>query len=92
MKKVLAPLNVSLLVPQPQQLKLLQPITSLDIFDGPGGNFHDAGLFSTLIFGRVGDPIRDRQFGYIDLRIPVLHPIVFRTMSKLRGQIGRAHV
>lgn len=88
MKKVLAPLNVSLLVPQPQQLKLLQPITSLDIFDGPGGNFHDAGLFSTLIFGRVGDPIRDRQFGYIDLRIPVLHPIVFRTMSKLRGLYG----
>lgn len=88
MKKVLAPLNVSLLVPTPLQLKLLQPVTSLDIFDGPGGNFHDAGLFSTQIFGRVGDPTRDRQFGYIDLRIPVLHPIVFRTMSKLRGLYG----
>lgn len=88
MKKVLAPLNVSLLVPSPLQLKLLQPVTSLDIFDGPGGNFHDAGLFSTQIFGRVGDQVRDKQFGYIDLRIPVLHPIVFRTMSKLRGLYG----
>jgi hypothetical protein len=87
-KKALLPLNISLLVPSAPQLKLLQPVTSLDIFDGPGGNFHDAGLFSTVIFGRVGDPLRDQRFGYIDLKVTVFHPVIFRTLLKLRGLYG----
>lgn len=77
------PLNLALLHLTPQRLKLIRPVTTLDIFDGRGGNFHDDGLFSTTTFGRVGDPIRDRRFGYIHLRIPVLHPLIYTTLCKL---------
>jgi hypothetical protein len=85
MQKALLPLNLSLLNPSPEQLRRLRQVTTLDIFDGPGGNFHDDGLFSTLTFGRVGDPDRDRRFGYIALRVPVFHPVVFTRLIKLKG-------
>jgi len=85
MKSVSVPFNLSLLSPTPQQLQRLRPITSLDIFDGPGGNFHDDGLFSTVTFGRVGDPDRDRRFGYIPLKIDVLHPVMYSRLIKLKS-------
>lgn len=85
MKKALAPLNLRLMNPTLEQLQRAQPVTSLDTTDGPGGNFHEDGLFSTRIFGRVGDPARDKTFGYIDMRLPVFHPIIFRIISKMRS-------
>lgn len=88
MKKKMLPLNISLLTPTQEQLRLVPQVTSLDIIDGPGGNFHEAGLFSTQIFGRIGDPMRDRTFGYIDLKVPVFHPVIFKTLVKLRGLYG----
>lgn len=85
MKTEIAPFNLSLLVPSKEQLRTIRPVTTLDIFDGPGGNFHDDGLFSTLTFGRVGDPLRDRTFGYIDMHIPVLHPVMYSRLIKLKA-------
>lgn len=79
------PANLDILELTNQQLKLIRPVTSLDIFDGRGGNFHDDGLFSTSTFGRVGDPIRDRRFGYIPLKISVFHPTLFKTILKLNN-------
>jgi hypothetical protein len=88
MKKAMLPLNLDLLVPTPEQLRLLRPVTTLDIIDGPGGNFHEDGLFSTLTFGRVGDPDRDRRFGYIDVKIPIMHPVVYTRLIKLKSLYG----
>lgn len=85
MKKSMLPLNLGMLNLTQDQLKTIRPVTTLDIFDGPGGNFHDDGLFSTLTFGRVGDPLRDRKFGYIDLKIPVLHPVMYQRIIRLKG-------
>ena len=85
MKKKMLPLNISLLIPTPEQLRLIPQIKSLGIMDGPGGSFDDEGLFSTLIFGRVGDPRRDLTFAHIDLRLPVLHPIIYRVLQKMRS-------
>lgn len=85
MNRKMLPLNLSLLEMTPVLLQRVPQITSLDITDGPGGNFHDSGLFSTSIFGRVGDPKRDLSFGRIDLRLPVLHPIVYRVLTKMRA-------
>lgn len=85
MKGPSLPLNISLLVPTNDQLKTIRPITTLDIFDGPGGNFHDDGLFSTLTFGRVGDPDRDRRFGYIPLKVDILHPVIYSRLIKLKS-------
>lgn len=79
------PLNLSLLNPTREQLRMIREVKVADVFDGPGGNFHDDGLYSTLIFGRVGDDIRDKRFGYISLRLPILHPVIYNTLVKLRG-------
>jgi len=87
-RKVSQPFNLSVWSPTLNDLRLVQQVTSLDVAEGPGGNFHEDGLFSTRIFGRVGDPARDATFGYIDLRIPVFHPIIFKTLIKLKSFYG----
>lgn len=68
----------------PALLKMLKPVKVLDIYDGGSDNFHEDGLFSTSIFGRVGDESRDLRFSYIHTSIDVLHPLVFRNVSKLK--------
>jgi hypothetical protein len=59
-------------------------IASLQTFDGVSKNFMSDGLFSTEIFGRVGEEKRNRTFAYIDLRIPVFHPIIYRALVDLK--------
>lgn len=85
MKKAMLPLNLELLVPTQDELRRIRPVTTLDIFDGPGGNFHEDGLFSTLTFGRVGDPERNVREGYIPLRLPILLPSVHNQLVRLKG-------
>lgn len=47
--------------------------------------FNDDGLFSIPIFGRVGAKERDNRFSYVDVKIPVFHPVIYRTIVKLKG-------
>tara|TARA_B100002019_G_C21272773_1_gene603349 strand:- start:3729 stop:5252 length:1524 start_codon:yes stop_codon:yes gene_type:complete len=77
------PVNLDIMKLDKTQLQSIRQVSVLDIFDGRGGNFHDDGLFSTTTFGRVGDPVRDRRFGYIDLKVSVLHPTIYKTIIKL---------
>ena len=67
-----------------QILRNLKPVKVLDTYDGGSENFHEDGLFSTSIFGRVGDEARDLRFSYIHTGIDVLHPLVFRNVTKLK--------
>lgn len=78
------PFNISLLQLHPQNLQGLKPVRVLDIFDGASGNFHEDGLFSTSIFGRVGDERRNKRFSYIDIKITIFHPLIFRALSSLK--------
>jgi hypothetical protein len=78
------PFNVDLLELTPRKLEGLRPVRVLDIFDGASGNFHPDGLFSVLIFGKVGDERRSRAFSYIDIKVPILHPIIYRTLVQLK--------
>jgi hypothetical protein len=84
-KRAEIPLNLSLLIPTKEQLRTIREVKVTDVFDGPGGNFHDEGLYSTLIFGKVGDDLRDKRFGYIRLKLPILHPVIYSQLIKLRG-------
>lgn len=84
MKRSAVPFNIEFLVLSPDQKKIMDPVTSLDMFDGPGGQFHDAGLFSTKIFGKPGSALRDLAFGYIETRLPILHPIAYRNLCKIK--------
>lgn len=77
------PFNIELFIPT--QLDALYPkITSLDTYLSNTKNFHPDGLYSTTIFGIVGTPDRDSKFAYIDIKAPILHPIIFKAFSEMK--------
>lgn len=80
----LVPFNIELLQLKPSDIKNIGRIKVLDIYDGSSKNFHPDGLFSTELFGRVGEERRNRFYGYIDLHISVLHPVMFRVITDLK--------
>lgn len=79
------PFNVELLDLTPDKLRMLTPVTSLDPFDGGTDNFHDEGLFSIPIFGKIGSDERDLRFSYIDIKTTIFHPIIYTRLSRLKG-------
>lgn len=79
------PFNIDLLTLNQDHIKHMSRINKLDIFDGSSNNFHPEGLFSTEIFGRVGDEIRNKIFAYIKLNSVILHPLVYKTIISLRA-------
>lgn len=86
--KLSIPFNVSLLVLNPEKLKAIKPIRVLDVFDGNTGNFHEDGLFSISIFGKIGDELRNRRFSYIDIKVEILHPIIYNTLVAIKRMYG----
>jgi len=42
------------------------------------------GLFSTEIFGKVGEERRNRMFAYIDMKIEIFHPVIYNALSDLK--------
>ena len=68
-----------------ERVARLRPVTSLDIYDGASNDFHDDGLYSTTIFGRVGSDARDQTFSYIDLKATILHPKIYRDLVALKS-------
>ncbi|MNZ40313.1 hypothetical protein D3C78_578270 [compost metagenome] len=68
-----------------ERVARMTPVTSLDIYDGASAEFHDQGLYSTSIFGRVGSDERDGNFSYIDLKVKIFHPKIFRDLMSLKG-------
>ena len=84
MQRSAIPFNVSLLELTPQKIQGLKPVRSLDIFDGAGNNFHEDGLFSSSIFGKVGDERRNLRFSFIDVKVPIFHPVIFRALTGLK--------
>jgi hypothetical protein len=82
------PFNVSILHLTPQKLVGLYPITSLSMFDGITNNFHPDGLFSTKIFGRLGDDVRMRRYAYIDIKAAVFHPVIYNLLTSLKRLYG----
>lgn len=77
--------NIDLLILTPKDLVSVPRIEVQDIFDGVSKNFHSKGLFSIESFGRVGEAKRTRLFGYIDLNISVLHPLIFKVLCDLKS-------
>lgn len=84
-KRVNAPANIWFMQLTAERLQRLKPIEVLDIFDGSTEDFHDAGLFSTSIFGRVGSDDRDLRFSYIDIKVEVFHPFIHKALVQLKG-------
>lgn len=79
------PAKVWPLVLTKERVRNLTPVTSLDIYDGASSEFHDQGLYSTTIFGRMGSAERDQNFSYIDLKVKIFHPKIFRDLMSLKS-------
>lgn len=78
------PFNVSILQLTPHNLQGLKPVRSLSIFQGASANFDEDGLFSVSIFGKVGDERRSVRYSYIDVKVPIFHPIILRALMTLK--------
>ena len=87
MQKLNVPFNIGLLHLTADKLRGLKQVTALDHFDG-NTDFHPKGLFSTEIFGRVGDERRNLLFGYIDIKAEIFHPLVYMALIKLKRMYG----
>ncbi|WP_396190397.1 hypothetical protein [Flavobacterium sp.] len=74
-----APVNLTLLKLEEKDLVKLGEVSELNIFSS-GNTFHPHGLFSSVLFGQVGNPIRNKTFAYTDLHCEVLHPVVYRAI------------
>jgi hypothetical protein len=78
------PFNIFLLLPTLKDFHQVRPVKTLDIFEGGTKDFHPDGLFSTEIFGKVGDPKRSMKYSYIDFKIPVFHPVLYQVLGMLK--------
>lgn len=61
----------------------LGEVTSLNIFKPSTTVFDENGLFSTEIFGPVDSELRFKKNGFIDFRVEVFHPIVYKNIVAL---------
>jgi hypothetical protein len=78
------PFNISLLELTDAKIAHMRPVTSLDFLEGNSTQPHPNGLFSAEIFGKVGDEARMKRFSYINIKIPVFHPAIYRALVTLK--------
>lgn len=77
--------NVELLKLDEGQLRVLPRVEVIDTFESPGSSdFHPKGLFSSEIFGKVGEEQRDTTFASIHLKTKIIHPFIYRTLGRIR--------
>lgn len=71
-----------------KELQILGQVRVLDVYDSGTENFHPEGLFSSEIFGRIGDPSRNTRPAFIDTKIEVFHPLIFKNLLKIKRFYG----
>ena len=85
MKRTEIPFNITLSQLNNQLLAGLKPIKALAFFEGSGtSDFHPEGLFSTEIFGKLGDERRNYRYAFIDIKVEVIHPIIYKALGDLK--------
>lgn len=88
MARQLAPVYFKLMHLTPERLRVLKPVTVLDIYTNNTESFHPDGLFSIEIFGRVGSDDRDKRFSFIDLKTDIFHPLYYKELVRLKRLYG----
>lgn len=76
------PFNIEYLSNKNQRIAGLLPVKVLDIYNVEG-DFHEQGLYSNIIFGRVGTKERSNRHSFINLRCKVLHPKTYSELSRI---------
>lgn len=83
--KLPIPFNIDLLSLTEQDAQRFRAVKSLDTFEGATKNFHPDGLFSALTFGVAGSDARFKRYGYVDLKIEIIHPTIYKTLIGLKA-------
>jgi hypothetical protein len=82
------PFNIDLFIIKDSDVANIRPVKVHDIFQSSTQTFHQDGLFSIETFGKVGEERRNRISSYINMYIPIFHPIIFKTLCDLKGLYG----
>jgi len=70
--------------------KNIQPVTTSAYYEGSGrSTFHSSGLFSEEVFGRVGSRDRKKHYGYINLKLPFIHPESYKILTKINPDLTK---
>lgn len=85
MRRLDLPFNIDIFTFNEKILSMIRPVRSLDTFNGSTKNFHEDGLYSTTTFGTVGTDGRDARYGYINLKVDIIHPVLYKTLIALRS-------
>lgn len=80
--------NIDLLILNSDNTQHLKEVKRGNIFEPNSQVFDSLGLFSTDIFGPVGSSTRSEMPAYIDLRLGILHPLVYEHIISLKGLYG----
>ena len=77
-------LNFDIITPNKNVIALIGQVSKLNIFEFSGSQeFEPEGLFSTKVFGAIGSNTRNETFGYIDLGVKILHPLVYEFLLSI---------
>lgn len=82
------PFNIKLINNDRSILNRLVMIDSLSLLDNRSSDFAPSGLYSSLIFGPKGSEERDKTMAYIDLKVPVMHPVYYKELTRLKNLYG----
>ena len=82
----LQPFNIVILDPDEYiQRKQILPVSTAAMFEPSTERFHPDGLFSEVIFGKVGSSDRIIKRGYIDLNTEIVTPHLYKQLLTLKG-------
>ena len=70
-------LDLKILDTNTDRFRYIKPVTSMDTFQGMTRDFHEDGLFSTSIFGKVGTQDRNLRMSFINVKIEIFTPKIY---------------
>ena len=81
------PFNLDLIVANTEYVRIrkLKEVTSVNIMSTSDSGFDPNGLYSTEIFGPLGSEERMNTFAYIDLKVPIINPLIYKTLIDLKA-------
>jgi DNA-directed RNA polymerase beta' subunit len=65
------------------------PVTNLSMYSNNGTEYTEDGLFSEKIFGSLNTADRKKKYGYIDLGVYIMNPIILNTLIKTEHKIKK---
>ena len=80
--------NIDLIIPDRQgndTFRVLGEVTKPNIFLYGKEEFDPEGLYSDEIFGAMGTKDRNIKPGYISLKVPVYHPLIYKTIISIKN-------